>query len=361
MSVAWLMLISTSLLGVISYYLPKPLNKFNKDNIQTTRFIFAFIMFSIIIVLTGLRTVYSDTSAYIFSFENLSLNLEHCFNEYNIFEKKSFFWLSANLFKIFISQDAGIWLLSVSAVSCLCVFFMLYKYSEDFPLSLFLFITMGYYSWLMNGTRQFVSVCLLFLGYHFIVRKKYIVFALIFIIAYLIHDSSIVFIPALFFINVKSPWNKKILFFISLILLCVFFADSFTDFFVDVTESNKEIAFAGGSSFWWIAVSIVPCVIAFINRKKIEEFNDKFINFCIVMSIMSTAFYLLSAFTSGIYIGRIPVFFSVFNMILLPWLIKNCYEGKERAFLYFLCVLAYIYFFSISISPYYSKYFPYLY
>ncbi len=361
MSADWFLIGSTSILGLISYYYPISEDKLKKNNTQTTRYIFAFLIFAIIVSVTGLRTVYGDTSAYIVGFENYSYNISAVFKNFDLSENGTLFYFLSNLFKIFISDNYSLWLLTIAFVTALPIFYILYKRSEDFPLSTFLFITMGFYTWMMNGIRQFLAVAILFLAITLLMKKKYLLFISIFVIAYLIHQSAIVILPVVFLINVKSPWSRRVFLCVFAILICVFFADEFTDFFVETTGSDEAISNAGGSSIWWVIISAVPCVIAYIKREQIEKFDNKFINLSIIMAILATSFYLLSTFTSGIFIGRIPVYFSIYNLILLPWLIKNCYKGTQRAFLYFLCVLGYLGFFYLNMQPYYSEYLTFLY
>ena len=55
------------------------------------------------------------------------------------------------------------------------------------------------------------------------------------------------------------------------------------------------------------------------------------------MSIISTALYLVSMVTSGIFMGRLPIYCSLYaNGILLPWELKHVY-GKSIRMLAIVC------------------------
>lgn len=47
------------------------------------------------------------------------------------------------------------------------------------------------------------------------------------------------------------------------------------------------------------------------------------------MSIVSAGIYLVSMFTSGIYIGRLPIYCSLYSYVLLPWEIKHLFNEKK--------------------------------
>ena len=64
------------------------------------------------------------------------------------------------------------------------------------------------------------------------------------------------------------------------------------------------------------------------------------------MSIMTSGFYIMSSIVkSGILLGRIPIYFSLYNYILLPWIIKNVFDKNERRVLNFVMILLYGIFF----------------
>jgi hypothetical protein len=97
-----------------------------------------------------------------------------------------------------------------------------------------------------------------------------------------------------------------------------------------------------------VLVSAVPVVLAFWKRKQIKELDSPIMDICINMSVVTTCFYLLSSFTSGIYIGRIPIYFTMYGMLLLPWLLQKVFDRKERAVLYALCVICYVFYFMVD-------------
>ena len=66
------------------------------------------------------------------------------------------FWIEG-FFKKFVTDNYYGWLFFVAGISCVCIFRNLYKYSIDFPMTMYLFIAGGTFTWLINGIRQFFS------------------------------------------------------------------------------------------------------------------------------------------------------------------------------------------------------------
>ena len=69
-----------------------------------------------------------------------------------------------------------------------------------------------------------------------------------------------------------------------------------------------------------VLVYSVPTILSLFCRKKIIKEGGRVIQVACNMSIMSSALYLISMVTSGIFMGRLPIYCSLYaNGILLPW------------------------------------------
>ena len=67
------------------------------------------------------------------------------------------------------------------------------------------------------------------------------------------------------------------------------------------------------------------------------------------MSIASAGLYVISMFTSGIFIGRLPIYFSLYNYILLPWEINRIFTKQSARIIYIIMVIAYLGFYLYSL------------
>ena len=87
----------------------------------------------------------------------------------------------------------------------------------------------------------------------------------------------------------------------------------------------------------------IPTILSLFCRKKIAKSGDRVIQIACNMGIISTALYLVSMVTSGIFMGRLPIYCSLYaNGILLPWEFKYVF-GKNMKTLSIVCFLMFYY------------------
>mgnify|MGYP001624491871 FL=1 len=125
------------------------------------------------------------------------------------------------------------------------------------------------------------------------------------------------------------------------------FADRFTDILdtllIDTQyEDSLTIIQDDGSNVFRVLVYSVPALLSLIGLKYIRHTDSRLINICTNMSIAASGFFVISMFTSGILLGRIPVYFYLYNYILLPWEIENIFTKKSAKIIYIVMVGAYL-------------------
>lgn len=330
----------------------------------------SIITFSAIIFFAGLRSYgVGDTDAYIDMFKTYPNTLVNIFS--NITEKDSDmvgFILLSTFIKTYISSHYTVWLFIIATISGICIVTTLYKYSENFGVSVFLFMASCQFTWMFNGIRQYLAVAILFASTTFIINKKPLKYFLIVLLASTIHKTAIIMIP-IYFIVQGEPWNKKTLAIIGIVILCIVFSSEFLNLFDSAMEQteyatsyqdNKSVD--DGVNMITILVQSVPLVIAFLFRNKLKDKYTPIISISINMNIMSVCIYIISKIvSSGILIGRIPVYFTVYNMILMPWVLSNSFEKNEKRLIYFIMFICYLIFFYYQLEvawdgwPYFSK------
>ena len=79
-----------------------------------------------------------------------------------------------------------------------------------------------------------------------------------------------------------------------------------------------------------VLVYSVPALLAFLLRRQIQERDDPRIDLFVNMSIISAAIYLIGMVTSGIMIGRLPIYVSLYGYALLPYEF-DCIPSKRKA------------------------------
>ena len=210
---------------------------------------------------------------------------------------------------------------------------------------------------MFNGIRQFLAVAVWFACFPLLLKRKYISLVIIILVLSTIHGSALLLLPMIFIVQGKA-WNKKTMFFIVCVLLAIIFVDRFTTILDDMLVSTQYEDLVSsevwqqddGTSLIRVLVYAVPTVLALVGRKQIKAADNKIINVCVNMSLLSTGIYLVSMFTSGILIGRLPIYFSLYNYILLPWEIENIFTVRSRKLLYPLMIGTYFVFYYYQLN-----------
>lgn len=323
------------------------------QDVQRMQVWFAVLAFAPIIWFAGTRTYIGDTGSYINGFLNSPDTFSEIPDYYNqVTKDKAFFILTAILHVLF-KDNFTAYLMFIALIQGISLIEIFRKYSTNYLFSILLFVlSTDYISWMYNGIRQFTAVTLIFGATALMIKKRYTSVILVVIFASLFHQSALIMIP-LIFLSYGRAWNKKTIFFILVALIAVFFVDSFTDILdsslqdtqyknvvSDYTSFNDD-----GTNPLRVLVYSVPAIISFFCRKYIRESDDKVINFCTNMSIISTGIYLVSMVTSGIFIGRIPIYCSLYSYILLPWEIRTLFSKQSKQVIYLVAILFYILFY----------------
>lgn len=356
MTVYWFMMAWVIFFGILAQVTSKRVcvGEYLGEEVYEARahLFMAVVTFAVIVFFAGARSYVADTTAYI-----------KMFNDYPLFQnahdvifdssaREPGFRLFSILIKTFISDNYNVWLSIIAIISGICVMIPIYKYSCNFGVSAFLFMASCQFTWMFNGMRQFLVAAIVFSCTGLILKNKTLLYIIIVCILSTIHKSAFILIP-MYFIAKGEPWNKRTLLFIGCIILAMLFTSKFTNLLTDVVEQtdyassvNEFKATDDGTSPIRILVESIPIIMAFIYRNKIKDKLTPIIKLSINMSLIASGLYVISKVaSSGILLGRLPIYFSMYNLILLPWLLNNIFEKKEKNLLYYTMVLCYIAFF----------------
>ena len=270
---------------------------------------------------------------------------------------KGFYFVSA-VIKCIVGNHVNIYFIVLAAIQAGVLIYVYRKYSSRYLVSFFLFIaSTDYISWLFNGIRQFLAVTITFIGIKFILDKKYAKAIILILIASLMHQSALLVIPFIFIAQGKA-WNKKTLLFMVAVIVIVAGIGQFTnvlDSMLAETQYKNVVSDwqswnDDGTNALRVLVYAVPSVLSLIGLRFIRNEDDKVINLCTNMSIVSVGFYIVSLFTSGIFIGRLPIYFSLYSYILLPWEIDHMFTKRSARLIYVVMVVGYLGFYLYSVN-----------
>lgn len=349
----WWLLIWLFLFGAVAYlFIPQQSEIVLGRRVRRWNWLPAAVLAAPYVIWAAWRTNhYGDTGQYRATFLSMPTGLSNMTSYVATRPKGKLFVIFEYLFKTVVSQSDVAFFFLVALIQILFIIRVYRKYSCNYWLSFFLFVaSTDYLSWMHNGIRQFLAVTLIFTCIPLLVRKRYFLMCVVVLIATFIHSTAVVFLPIVFVVNGRA-WNARTILCILGLIIAILFLSRVSNFMV---SSMEDTAYEGdidiflnddGTNPIRVLFYAVPTIMAWVFRTRIDKVNDPMINVCVNLSVISTLVYVFSYFTSGILVGAVPIYFSLSNYILIPWLIKHIFERNSAAVVSMTFVIVYSVFF----------------
>lgn len=308
--------------------------------------VISFILIGYITFWAAVRNGVADTSTYIYGYETINSNV----NILEVFRGED----KAPLFTVYqivlkrLGFDYHLYLASIAVISGICIAYGIGVYTESVFFSAFVFVASTNFMWMFNGIRQFLVVAIIFALTRLIVEKKLIKFLIVVFIMYFVHNSCIIMIPIYFILNFK-PWSWKIAVCILTTMVIVLL---FPQLFVELLDSSmkdynlaEQMQEDDGVNILRVLVAAVPAILAFMYRDRIRAYNNRYVDLWVNASVATTCLYSVGVISSGIFVGRLPIYTEIYNVLLLPFILKRIIPKESKMLLYIACVGFYMLFF----------------
>lgn len=307
------------------------------------------------IIWGGFRSdIFGDTGAYRRMFQEAPSTFAEWSTYLADVTKDKGFSVITLFIKLIVGNSDQIYFLLLATIQILFVVYIYRRHSCNYWLSIFFFIaSTDYMSWVHNGSRQFLAVTIVFMATELLLKKKYILYLFIVLLAATIHGSALLMIPIAYII-LGDAWNKKTIFCMIAAIIALIYVDRFTNILDTLLSDTQYTNVVSDWQSWEdngtnpirVLVYSIPTLLSIIGLKWIKAEKDPVINLAVNASIVSTGLYLLSMGTSGIFIGRLPIYTSLYaNGILLPWEIENIFTRDSARIITILAVVLYSLFF----------------
>ena len=240
----------------------------------------------------------------------------------------------------------------------------MYEQADDFPLTFFLFMMLGYYFQTFSTVRYYLALAIALYSMKFVLRRQWGRFIVLILLGATFHKSLLVVIP-LYFVAIL-PWKKW-----QLVLAAVFCTTFlfFQDFYLKVvvllypTYEDTEYL-EGGTSY----INILRCiaVLAFAGlvwwlkkhgqsdtekTQSVEpvatEQEERF-HFYFYLNLGALALYVFCSFLP--IISRIGYYLTVSQILFLPMLLQQIENAKLRKIFRLGILLAGILYFIMYMS-----------
>ena len=230
----------------------------------------------------------------------------------------------------------------------------IYEQSDDFGLTFFLFMMLGYYFQTFSTVRYYLALSVAFYSMKFVLRRQWVRFVALVLLGSTFHKSLLVVIPLYFLASL--PWKKWQLALGALFCTTFLFAQDFylkVVVFLYPTYEDTEYL-EGGTSYINIlrclAVLILAGAIAYAQRHVREECNtdveeDRRFWFYFYLNLGALVLYVFCSFLP--IISRIGYYLTVSHILFLPMLLKQVDNKRWRKLLRLGILLAAILYFAM--------------
>ncbi|MBQ6381842.1 MAG: EpsG family protein [Clostridia bacterium] len=315
-------------------------------------YVLTFVMMGYLIFWAAIRNGVVDTAGYVRSYIEMGTEFNWSYLFESGQEKAPLF----EVFQIILKRLGFTWhmyIATIAIISGVCFYYGISRYSDDVVLSFYLFMTGLYFYWLFNGIRQFLVASIVFACWRLIIEKKLVKFLILIFIMYFIHKTAWILVPIYFIVHMKN-WSYGIYACIlATMAVVLIFPNQFVGILDDTyTEYNVAENFAkdDGVNVFRFLVSMVTPALAFVFKKEIAAYENRYVNVMVNMSLITAGLYAVGVVTSGIFIGRLPIYTDVFTILLLPFILKHVLPKHTKGPVFVACVILYFVYFHLQMQ-----------
>ncbi len=295
------------------------------------------------ILISGLRhiSVGADTYEYYLAFERemttpWSVLLKKCWDYlFNGLETKDpGYYLLQKIFQVF-SDSYQVYLIFIAVLFTGLMAWWIYRNSTMPEMSFFIYSTLFYSFYAVTGHRQTIATALVvFLGYELIKDKKYLQFAVVAFVAFMIHKSSIVFVLYFLIAQINISFIYVVLVSVAIGVVTFLGKQLYGPIALILGFDEDYIYNETGGIEEFATFLLLVCIATFVLYPWIKKQREDY-KFIYNMMFLVTASTLL-LYTNQTFI-RIQQYFSLMIMIILPELILSI-EKKYRVLAYMAVV-----------------------
>lgn len=227
------------------------------------------------------------------------------------------------------------------------------KNSKMPGLSVYIYLTLGFFTFSFSGLRQAIAIAIVFLSFKYIQEKRFLKFLICIILATTFHTSAVIFIIAypLYFIRFKL---KHYLFIVPFfILIYLLKAKIFLFIYKLYSGETGEIVSTNAFTMLIVMLSILVLSNLFGNKNQQDLRFNAYKNYLLIaICIQIFASESNIAMRSGYY-------FYIFVTLLIPEVISYQRDLKIKLLATIILVIALLYFFEVNTGNGYLNVYPY--
>lgn len=232
--------------------------------------------------------------------------------------------------------DDPIFVMIVMAV--LTNFFFLkaiYEQSDNIKLSIFIYITWGYYFFTFNSIRSYLAISLALYSIRYIKYNKYIQFVIIILIASLFHKSVLICLPFYIIANRKLK-SVHFIYGILILIAIVLLKNQIETLIFKIYPSYLGSVYdVDEVSYLNILKGLAVTGLGLIFYKSMQE--KKIFNFYFNLNFFALLIYCLGYWIPQV--SRIGFYFNISSIIFIPSFLENLYDSRIRILGKYICIV----------------------
>ena len=337
----YLLSVSLMLAFAVSYHDRTMLRRYLDGSRKDVFFTSVLILF--LGIYCGLRTWYNDTVTYIQIFEQTPLLSDFASDNTSSYAQGIGFAFLNSVIKTigFSSQD---YLMLYALITTYFYVRFVRKYSDNFPLSVFLMFTTGFYTFAFAAIKQCMATAICLAALDSLFEKKRLKYIILVALASLFHPYSIVYL--LLLLMDFRPLTWKTYFYIAVFIAAGFSLNSLFGTILDVTDmmgaTYDTSSFVGeGVNVFRVLVCFVPVAMIFLFGRKLFIVSNRQENIMYNMAMLNAMIMFVGLFGTANYFARLANYFLPAQVIVLPWVFKKI-KNPGRQIITVLCVVCYL-------------------
>ena len=299
---------------------------FRKKQVSNNWLILLFLLMTLF---AGLRSsdVGTDTYTYAVGFEDRWFKEMSTNYKFSLTNDFGFYYLQS-----YISEYSGkyaVLLLTIAAIFSLCSLWSIKCVSDNPFVSLFFFITLGYYTFGFNGARQAIAISIYAISFQYLIKKKFLRYVGFVLAAAAFHHSVLVAIP-LYFVFTRN-FSKKNVAILALSGLAIGYSFPFL-LSIGSSYDSKLAGYEGltATGGYLLSAFYVSLTVFFVYQRRIisKELLYKYDIFLNMMIIASIIYLVVSLFRLYVEFVRFSAYFQMASIFL--WAIIS--ESRKNVF-----------------------------
>ncbi len=278
----------------------------------------------ILVFVCGLRVRYNDTGMYIQSFlqsPTLSALLKQ---PLHLGDCPGFLCLQAAVRSLTDNEHLFIMLCAALCIAPLLVF--LKRYSVNFFMSVFLFVTTEQLLFSLAAIKQAMAIAIAIWAIPLFLQKKYVRAALVVLFAALFHPYVLLFLLLPFLTG--KPWGIKMLFMMAAVGGVALFFDSFIRLALDIAGALGDVypsdSFEGtGVNVLRVLVFSMTPLLSLVFCERVRRQNDIYQHTFINIATLCFGIMFLALFGTANLIGRVALYLSFSLALSLPYIFSK--------------------------------------